>query len=325
NRTSDVSIEGYRPQSKEEMVLDFNQISEGYFATMRIPILLGRDFRAEDEPAVLPEGGFLGGIAGASGSYAGPPVLPRQRRVAVISESVARHFFKGANPIGRRFSYGDPFRADRAFEIVGVVKDAKYAGLRWKPPLMVYVPVWMHGAESCSLALRTARDPRQLISAMRKSVRDLDAAIPVLEAGTLEDQVDDNISNERLIAHLSGYFGTLSLALAAIGLYGVMSYAVTRRAKEIGIRVALGGRRSELIWLVLRESLVLVAVGTGIGIATALALTRLVTSLLYGVSAHDPLSMALAAAILFATAIAATLIPAYRASQADPMTALRCE
>jgi putative ABC transport system permease protein len=325
NRTSDVSFEGYRPQSKGEMILDFNQISERYFATMRIPIQIGRDFTPEDEPAITPEGGFLGGIAGTSGTEAGPPVLPQPRRSAIISESVAHHFFKGTNPIGRRFSYGDPFKASEAFEIVGVVKDVKYSGLRWKPPWMVYVPVWMHGAEPCSLVLRTARDPKQLISTVRQTVRDLDAAIPILQATTVQDDIDNNISNERLIANLSGFFGALSLALAAIGLYGVVTYAVTRRTKEFGIRMALGAERSELIWMVLRESIGLVVVGIAIGAGVAFALTRLVSSLLYGVSAHDPLSIGLAASILFVTSIAAALIPAFRASKLDPMASLRCE
>ncbi len=325
SRTSLISVEGYRAEPKEELIWNINQVSAGYFATMRIPILIGRDFGPEDEPTLMPEGGFLGGIAGASGADAGPPVLPQQGRSAIINESVARHFFKDRNPIGRRFSYGDHFQVGKAFEIVGVVKDAKYDGLRENAPMMAYVPVWMHGAEPCSLAIRTARDPKQLISTVRQEVRDLDAAIPILEANTLEDDVDSDISNERLIARLCAFFGALSLALASIGLYGIISYAVTRRTKEFGIRMALGGQRSELMWMVLRETLGLVGAGIAIGTGVAFALTRLVGSLLYGVSAHDPLTIGLAAAILLVTSIGAALIPAYRASRSDPMIALRCE
>lgn len=325
NRNADVSFEGYKPTSEREKYLDFNQVSAGYFSTMRIPILLGRDFTPEDEPAIVPEGGFLEGVAGSSTGDLGPPVLPHERRSAIITESTARHFFKDANPIGRRFSYGDPFRADRAFEIVGVVKDVKYAGLRREARMMIYVPVWMHGAESSWLAIRTARDPRQLAGVIRRTVRDLDPAIPVLETTTLEEDVNNNIGDERLIANLSSFFGALSLALAAIGLYGVISYTVTRRTKEFGIRMALGGRRSELVWMVLRESLGLVVFGIALGTGVAFALTRLVSSMLYGVSAHDPLTIGAAAALLLATSILAALIPAYRASRVDPMAALRCE
>ncbi len=325
NRNSDVSFEGYKPTSKREMILEFNQVSAGYFSTMRIPILLGRDFTPEDEPAIVPEGGFLEGIAGSSTGDLGPPVLPHERRSAIISESTARHFFQDANPIGRRFSYGEPFRADQAFEIVGVVKDVKYGGLREDARRMIYVPVWLHGAESCWLAMRSARDPKQLGGTIRRTVRDIDPAIPVLETTTLEEDVDNNISDERLIANLSSFFGALSLALAAIGLYGVISYTVTRRTKEFGIRMALGGRRSELVWMVLRESLGLVVLGIALGTGAAFALTRLVSSMLYGVSAHDPVTIGAAAALLLATSIFAALIPAYRASRVDPMAALRCE
>ena len=325
NENSDVSFEGYKPASAREMVLEFNQVSAGYFASMGIPILLGRDFRQEDEPAIVPEGGFLHGASGSSSTDLGPPVLPHGRRTAIISESVARHFSQGANPIGQRFSYGDPFRAETAFEIIGVAKDVKSADLRRTAPKMIYVPVWIQGAESCWLALRTARDPKQLTGALRQAVRDLDPAIPVLETTTLEEDVTNNISDERLLANLSTFFGALSLAIASIGLYGVVSYAVTRRTKEFGIRMALGGQRSELLWMVLRESLGLVIVGIVIGTGSTIALIRLVRSLLFGVTPYDPLTLTLAAVILLATSAFAALVPAYRASRADPMDSLRSE
>ena len=325
NETSDVSFEGYKPASAREMVLQFNQVSAGYFATMGIPILLGRDFTPEDEPAIVPEGGFLQGASGSSSTDSGPPLLPHGRRTAIISESVARHFFQGANPIGRRFSYGDPFRAESAFEIVGVARDVKSADLRRTAPKMIYVPVWIQGAESCWLTLRTAHDPKQLTGALRQAVRDLDPAIPVLETTTLEEDVAHNIRDERLIANLSSFFGALSLALASIGLYGVVSYAVTRRTKEFGIRMALGGQRSELLWMVLRESLGLVIVGIVIGTGSTIALIRLVRSLLFGVTPYDPLTLTLAATILLGTSAFAALVPAYRASRTDPMASLRSE
>jgi predicted permease len=325
-RMADVSFEGYKPASAREMILEFNQVSAGYFATMGIPILLGRDFTFEDEPAITPEGGFVaGGGMRASGGDKGPSVPLLSHRAAIISESVARRFLKGGSPIGRRFSYGDPFDPREAFEIVGIAKDVKSDGLREKAPLMVYVPIWMHGAESCSLALRTARDPKQLMGAVRQAVRDLDSAIPVLQTTTLEEDVANNIGDERLIANLSTFFGALSLALASIGLYGVVSYAVTRRTKEFGIRMALGGQRSELLWMVLRESLGLVIAGIAVGTASAIALIRLVHSLLYGVSPYDPLTIALAATLLLATSVFAALLPTYRASRVDPMASLRSE
>jgi predicted permease len=326
NRNADVSFEGYKPASEREMILEFNQVSAGYFATMGIPILLGRDFTPQDEPAIIPEGGFLGGGGmHASGGDKSPSVPLLSHRAAIISESAARHFFGGTSPIGRRFSYGDPFRADSAFEIIGVVKDVKYTYLRKDAPRMIYVPVWMHGAERCSLALRNTRDPKPLMGSVRQAVRDLDSAIPVLATTTLEEDVTNNISDERLIANLSTFFAALSLALASIGLYGVVSYAVTRRTKEFGIRMALGGQRSELLWMVLRESLGLVVVGIVIGTGSAIALIRLVRSLLYGVSPYDPLTIAFAAALLLGTSALAALIPAHRASRVDPMASLRSE
>jgi ABC-type antimicrobial peptide transport system permease subunit len=206
-----------------------------------------------------------------------------------------------------------------------VVKDANYYNLRKAVDSMFYIPSWRDGTSIDTICVRTAGDPMRVTAAIRQEAARLDPAIPVLQAITLEQQFDNRISQERLITTLCGFFGTLALLLAAVGLYGVMAHSVARRVREIGIRMALGARSGEVLWLVLRETSLVIGVGTLIGLPAALAATRLITSFLYGLTPQDPWSIAGATVVLIAITALAGYIPARRATKVDPMIALRYE
>src|SRR5208282_5836419 len=206
-------------------------------------------------------------------------------RVCIVDESLARLVFGGANPLGRHLSYEDRYTAEKALEIVGVVKDAHYYSVRDSDQNgMIYEPSWSNGAEVRWLVVRFAGSEALVISGIRRELRDMDPNVPVLHVRTMDEYLNDALARERLIAFLSGFFGILALGLASVGLYGVMAYAVTQRTREVGIRLALGAQRSDVIRMIVRESLVPVLVGMAVGLAGALALTRLVASLLYGVA-----------------------------------------
>ncbi len=313
-----ISVEGYQRKTDEKPFVDFNSTSPGYFETMGIPILLGRDFRAGDNPAETPDPKPQLGPMGPADQKLGPPAP-----VAIVNEAFAKHFFPHQNPIGRHFTQGDKFDLGKAFEIVGVVKDSKYFSLREAVESMIYVPVWRFGAGSNTLCIRSTVKPEQLISAVRREVATIDPAIPILHTLTMEEQFDNNISQERIVTTLCGFFGSLAVLLAAIGLYGVMAHSVVRRYREIGIRMALGAKRESVLWLVLRETLLMIGIGAAIGLPAAFAVTRLVSSFLYGLTPQDPLSIGLATAGLIAVTAIAGYIPARRATKIDPMVALR--
>jgi ABC-type antimicrobial peptide transport system permease subunit len=246
--------------------------------------------------------------------------------VCNIDESMARKLFGRANPVGRHLSYEDRYNAANALEIVGVVKDVHYGGIRQPDRAgSMYVPSWSNGAEVRWLVARVAGDTGGVIVAIRRELREMDPNVPVLRTQMLEEYVNATLHRERLIAFLSAFFGILALGLASVGLYGVMAYAVTQRTREVGIRMALGARRGDVVRMVVAESLVPVLIGMAIGLAGAAALTRFIASMLYGVAPRDPLSLALAAAAMLAVALAAAAIPARRASRVQPMTALRYE
>ena len=190
---------------------------------------------------------------------------------------------------------------------------------------IIYIPNWSRGAESRLLLVRVSGDAGPAIAAIRREVHTLDSNVPVLRVRTLEEYVNASFERERLIAWLCGVFGVLALALASVGLYGVMAYAVNQRTREIGVRIALGARRGDVIRMVLRESLLPVVAGLAAGVTAALALSRLVAGMLYGVAPRDPLTIALAALAMLAVALAAAVVPARRATRVEPMTALRHE
>jgi len=255
---------------------------------------------------------------------------PGGLNVAVINETFARRFFPNEDPIGQRFGMGDESHASD-YEIVGIVEDAKYQDTRGPAyatfflPLLQTPPGELVRGWVGSIELHVAGKPENIESAVRKTLADVDPNLTVLNLVTFGEQVARNFNQERLIARLAELFGVLALILACVGLYGVTAYAVTRRTSEIGVRMALGADRRNVLALVLRGALAQLGLGLGIGIPAALAGGRVLAGQLYGVKSYDPMILGLAAVILAACAVLAVSVPARRATCVDPIVALRYE
>ena len=291
-----VDVEGFTPSSDHDRTCRFDQAGPGYFTNIGIPLLLGRDFNERD--------------------------LPGAPRVTIINETMAKFYFHGSNPIGKHIT-----SARFQMEIVGVVRDAQDHNFRWEPVRRFYVSYFqpIDGITTANFEIRTVGNPAGVISMLRNEVQAVDRNLPVLHVRTVKELMDQSVTQEKLVAKLSAVFGALAMMLAAIGLYGVMSYAVARRTNEIGIRMALGARSGNVARMILGEVSVLIVAGAVAGIGGAWASTRLVKSLLFGLTALDPLTFAGAAAVLALVGILAGYIPARRASKIDPMVALRYE
>ncbi len=300
NSSSNVTVEGYQAQEGEEMNVFRNQVGPDYFATMSVPLLSGREFAKSDS--------------------AGSP------KVAIINETMARRFFAGQNPVGSRFAFGSGNAVRPDIEIVGVVKDSKHATLREQARPFVYLPyAQATDPGRMTFYLRTEQDVAAIAPALRREVQRRDSNLPIYDLKTLRQQADESLFADRFLTFLSICFGSLAALLAAIGLYGVMSYTVTRRIREIGIRVALGATQGSVVWLILREVALLTAAGLAVGAPLAFALGRVTESLLFGVKATDPLVFAAAGLLLCAVAMMGGYLPARRAARVDPVVALRCE
>jgi len=318
------SAEGYQPHPGERLIAFSNPVSEGYFTALGIPLLLGRDFQPRDEPAVTPRDSLFAALGRMGGG--GTDTLANASHVCIINESLARRLFGGANPVGLHLSFDDTYSADTALEIVGVVKDVRHSGARQADDIgVIYEPSWSNGAGARWLAVRVAGGTAPVIAAIRRELRDLDPNVPLLGSRRLEEYVNASFRRERMVAYLCGYFGALALALAAVGLYGVMAYAVAQRTKEVGIRMALGARRRDVMGMIVREALVPVLLGITIGFFGELAAAHVVAGLLFGVAPRDPFSFVLAVAAMLAVALLAATIPARRASRVEPAIALRYE
>ena len=274
----------------------FNNIAPGYFSTLGIPLVAGRDFDDRDRPGAM--------------------------RVVIISERMARHF--DGSPLGQRLGAGPGAR-----EVVGVVGDVRYANVRDLPRGVVYFPLFQQQGKdmfySPTFEIRFAGAMPGVLASVGEAVTRVDPALTLFRVRTLEGQTEDSFARERLLAVLTAYFGGFALLLACIGLYGLMSYAVTLRTPEIGLRMALGASPASVRWLAVRESTWTVLAGTGAGTVAAYAAVRILESQLFGVQPHDPASFAGATLLLLLMAVAAAFFPARRASRIDPLVALRHE
>jgi predicted permease len=294
-----IVVEGFKPATDDDRVARFDQAGPGYFTNVGIPLVLGRDFQEQDA--------------------AGAP------RVAIINDTMAQFYFPTQNPIGRHFRVTGP--SDVMLEIVGVARDAQDHDLRDKPRRRFYVSYMqpIDGITTANFEIRASGASGALFAPIREEISRFDPKLQILSLKTAQALVDDSIVTERLIAKLSTFFGALAVVLAAIGLYGVMSYTVARRTSEIGVRMALGAPRSAVSGMILREILTLVAVGSVAGAVLAIALARFVESLVFGLTPNDPMTLAIAIVLLLVIGLVAGYLPARRASRIEPVVALRAE
>jgi predicted permease len=277
-----------------------NVIGDGYFATMQIPLLAGRTFNTQDTST--------------------------SRHVAIISERMAKDLFPpGINPIGHHYYTGfDPI-PDNDVEVIGIVKDVKFGNLQEPPQYIDYIPNPHHPWGYGTLAVRYEGNFTAVSNAVQQTIHSVDRTLPISRISTLDEQVARSITNQRLVAQLSAFFGLLAVFLSCIGIYGLMSYMVGRRTSEIGIRIAIGASRANVRWLVMRDIVLLVAIGVAVGIPITLAGSRVVTNMLFGLRGTDTASLVGSVVALILVSIMAGYLPARRAAQVDPMVALRYE
>lgn len=295
---SSVTVEGYKAQQGENMNPHFNAVSPGYFATMGIPLLAGRDFTVAD-------------------------AKEKEAKVCIVNETFARKYFPQGNAVGHHIGQGNDPGTKTEIEIVGVIGDAKYDSMRDTIPRQVFLPYSQGG--SAVVYVRTTQNPSIFFGAVRAMMREIDPNLPIHSMRTLQDQVARNLITERMIASLSGSFGFLATILAVIGLYGVMSFSVARRSREIGIRVTLGARPGNVVRMVMREVGFLLVAGVVIAIPAYIGLSRFIRSQLYGIDAGDPLTIVSAATLLLTVGLIAGYIPSRRAVRVDPIKVLRHE
>src|SRR2546426_171610 len=289
-----------KPLESGDRNVSHNVVGPAYFATMGIPLLTGRTFGNQDTET--------------------------STKVAVVNETLAKRYFPGQSPIGQRFRIGGPDAGtENEREIIGVVKDAKYENLREADRAAAYYPYSQRIQYLGDFEIRFSGEPGAAISAVRATVARVDPNLPISDARTMTQEIGRSIVDQRLIAQISGFFALLALFLACIGIYGVTSYAVTQQTREIGIRMALGAQRKQVVSLILRQTLIVLAAGLAIGIPAILATQRLISTQLYGLPPIDPMSTSVAAALVVAAAMIAGYLPARQATKVDPMVALRYE
>ncbi len=287
-----IVVDGYQPPPEESPTVDYNEVGDNYFITMGIPLVAGREFtRGDDEKAAL---------------------------VAVVNETMAQRYWAGRSPIGQRLQL-----KGRWTQVMGIAKDSKYSSVREKPTPFFFVPLRQNSLRGGVLNIRTRLAPQTMATAMAREVHALDSNVAPYELITLQEQLERSTSAQMVAVMLVGILGVLALVLAAIGLYGVMSYEVSQSTRELGLRMAIGADASDLLRLVLSRGLALAGAGLLLGTGTALLLTRLLGNLLYGVSPHEPVAFGCAFAVMALVSVAACLLPAWRAARTDPMSALR--
>jgi predicted permease len=289
-----LNIGGYQRRPGEQVLLQSNFVGPKYFTTVGMQMLVGRELDARDSE--------------------------RAPKVAVINEAMARRYFANRSPVGERFGYGKP-----NIEIVGVVRDARVTNVRDAAVAMAYYAMQQWKNYSDNIDVRAAGDPRWIVGEVRRAVREVDPNLPVNRVNTMTEQIGASLNQEWLVAYLTSAFGILSLVLASVGLYGVMSYAVARRTAELGIRIALGAHPAQVLWMVLRESLVLVGLGVMFGLPLVFATSRFLKGMLFGLAPNDSATVVSAMLALVAVAAVASYLPALRASRIEPTVALRYE
>jgi putative ABC transport system permease protein len=299
NTTSTFTVEGRDTPPGEEILMGYHPVSHNYFSSMGITLIKGRAPDLTD--------------------------TENSARTIVINETAANRIFPGEEPIGRRIKFGRPDSTDPWIEIVGVVGDVKHNGLADVPRLESYVHYPQSPFPFLALSVRTASDNSSVVAAIRNEIRALDSDLAVFNVRTMDEVLSNSVDSRRLSMFLTAIFAALALVLAAVGIYGVMSYSVTQRTNEIGIRMALGAQSRDVLGLVLVQGMKLTVAGLVIGLAGALAATRMISSLLFEVTATDPITFAAVSIVLALVAFAACLIPARRAMKVDPMVALRYE
>jgi predicted permease len=299
--TDEVLFQGIPRTPENGQQVFFNNVGNGFFSTMGIPLVAGRTFNVHDTQT--------------------------STKVAVINQSMARRFFPNRSPIGQHFGIGEVPDHPGELEVIGVVKDAKYTALDEGSLMAAYFPCTQNVGFYDNFAVRYAPgvNAQLLISEVRRAVADINPNILVNNVSSLEEQVDRSVATRSLIARLSGFFALLAVFLACIGIYGLLSYSVARRTSELGIRLALGAQSPALLWMILRESLLLLIIGLAIGVPVAMTSTRILKSLLYELSPLDPVAISIAIAAIAVMTIAAAWLPARRATRVDPMVALRCD
>ena len=298
---STVTVRGYTPNENENMAVAEILIGPDFNETLGVPLLMGREIGLQDTPT--------------------------SSRVAVVNQSFANAFFPNQNPIGRRLTFEEDSDKDD-FEIVGVIGDSKYDSAKEQPERTVFRPILQVQDQQTFqnvFELRTVGEPLNLSNEVRAAVTEVNDRLSILNLTSLRLQTDDALKQDKLIAQLVSFFGLLGLLLSCVGLYGIMAHAVVRRTNEIGIRMALGAERLNIIWMVLKESLLLVVVGLAIGLPASWAAARLISNQLFGLSPSDPLTLITAVTLLTLVAALAGYLPARRAARVDPLKALRYE
>jgi predicted permease len=288
-------VHGRVLQPDERVRLAWNAVSEDYFKTLEIPILRGRSFSVDD--------GW------------------RAPRVAIVNETLARQLFPGQNPIGSTIGRNEK----EQHVIVGVARDTKYADLLSNVRAVVYFPIYQFVPADVTYLVRYSGQTGTILSTARERIAALDRNLPMYRVNTLEAEASAALLRQRLLAVVSTAFGLLALALACVGLYGLMAFAVACRVKEIGVRMALGANERQVLWTTLRESFRMIAIGLMIGVPSALAMMRMARTFLFGLTPADPAALAAAIVVLTAVVVLAAYIPARRASQVEPMVVLRME
>jgi predicted permease len=299
--SSSLLVRGYQPRPDEDMVVEDMFVGPQYAETLGLPLVFGREIGLQDTVA--------------------------STKVAVVNRTFAETYFHNQNPIGRRITFNEDSDKDD-IEIVGVVGDAKYDSAKEKPDRVVYRPILQVQDQQTYnnvLQLRTAGDPNGLAGEVRAAIAQVDAKLPIRSLTSLRAQTDDSLKQEKLLAQLVSFFGGLGLVLSCVGLYGIMAHAVVRRTNEIGIRMALGAERRNIIWMVLKESLLLVGAGLFIGVPASWGAAHLISSQLFGLSPGDPVTLSMAVILLTLVAALAGYIPARKASRVNPLVALRYE